>query len=67
MLTLSSVQARFISYCEIVANDFGYLTAPSTYKEMKYGFIFIDCIIKNTSTQEIYLSRPWRNHARNAL
>jgi pectinesterase len=49
----------------IVANDFGYITAPSTFKEVKYGFIFLNCIINNTSNHEIFLSRPWRNHAKN--
>ncbi len=51
--------------CEIVINDFGYITAPSTHKDFKYGFIFKDSKIINTSNFEIYLSRPWRNYGAN--
>lgn len=51
--------------CKILINDFGYVTAPSTFKEVDYGFIFINCNIINKSDKEIFLSRPWRNHGKN--
>ena len=51
--------------CEIVINDFGYITAPSTHEEFEYGFIFKNSKIVNTSNHEIYLSRPWRNYGAN--
>lgn len=56
-----SATALFDS-CDIIANDKGYIAAPSTYERFKFGFIFKDCNIISKSIHEIYLARPWRNH-----
>ena len=51
--------------CEIYSKEGGhYITAASTEKDSSYGFIFIDCILTgNAPTSDVYLGRPWRNHA----
>lgn len=50
--------------CHIHSKRDGYVTAPSTDKGKKYGYVFYDC--KLTAEQEatkVYLSRPWRPYA----
>ncbi len=42
----------------------GYVTAPSTFKSCKYGFIFDSCRFEGDADKEsVYLSRPWREDA----
>lgn len=50
--------------CHIHSVDNGYLTAPSTDKGQKYGYVFYDCdITANDGVEKVYLSRPWRPYA----
>jgi pectinesterase len=55
--------------CEIISrnrankNPTGYITAPSTKKDMPFGFLFLDCkLVKETTglpTGSVRLGRPW--------
>ena len=50
--------------CEIHSKADSYVTAASTCKGLKAGFIFIDCRL--TAADEVkacYLGRPWREYA----
>ena len=41
-----------------------YVTAPSTLKNSKYGFVFDSCRFEGDADNEsVYLSRPWREDA----
>lgn len=43
----------------------GYATAPSTFEEQKYGYVFNHCRFTSDCPKEsCYLGRPWRNYAR---
>lgn len=49
--------------CEIFSRERhnGYVTAPSTPPERKYGFVFINCRLVGDAPQStVYLGRPWR-------
>jgi len=50
----------FFDKCRIVSKAKGYMLAPSTYQEFKYGFIFNNCDFINLSNDFVYLARPWR-------
>lgn len=42
-----------------------YYTAPSTYEESKYGYVFNKCILTgNCPKHTVSLSRPWRIYAK---
>lgn len=43
----------------------GYISAPATYKEQKYGYVFAHCKFTNRgcSNHSVYISRPWREWA----
>lgn len=50
--------------CHIHSIGNGYITAPSTDKEQKYGYVFYNCeITANSDVDKVYLSRPWRPYA----
>lgn len=49
--------------CTIHSLGDGYLTAPSTDKGQKYGYIFYDCKMTGAEGAKAYLSRPWRPYA----
>ncbi|NMC58870.1 MAG: pectin esterase, partial [Candidatus Methanofastidiosa archaeon] len=52
-------------HCIIHSKSDSYITAASTPKKSKFGFVFLDC--KLTSEQNVlqaYLGRPWRDYAR---
>ena len=50
--------------CHIHSIGNGYITAPSTDKGQKYGYVFYDCeITANSDVDKVYLSRPWRPYA----
>ena len=50
--------------CHIHSIGNGYITAPSTDKGQKYGYVFYDCeITANSNVDKVYLSRPWRPYA----
>lgn len=45
-----------------------YYTAPSTYEDQKYGYVFEHCTFTgNCPDRTACLSRPWRNHAKVVL
>ena len=51
--------------CHIHSKRNGYITAPSTDKESKYGYVFYDCtLIADEGVKGVYLSRPWRPYAK---
>lgn len=50
--------------CHIHSVGNGYLTAPSTDKGQKYGYVFYNCkITADEGVDKVYLSRPWRPYA----
>jgi len=54
--------------CTIVNKDRGYITAASTPKDQKYGYVFLNCDIKGeTDDDSVYLGRPWRHYAHTAF
>ncbi len=45
-----------------------YYTAPSTYEDQKYGYVFESCrFTGNCPDRTVMLSRPWRNHAKSVF
>lgn len=47
--------------CRIHSKGNGYLTAPSTDKGQRFGYLFYDCqLTADESVEKVYLSRPWR-------
>ncbi|MEL0455849.1 pectinesterase family protein [Flavobacteriaceae bacterium SZ-1-7] len=54
----------YFENCEIFCKNRGYITAASTNKDTKYGFVFKDCkITGNAQDSTFYLGRPWRDYA----
>ena len=50
--------------CRIHSKGDGYVTAPSTDKGKKYGYVFYDCrLTADAEATKVYLSRPWRPYA----
>lgn len=50
--------------CTIRSTANGYITAPSTDKGTKYGYVFYDCkLVADEGVDKVYLSRPWRPYA----
>lgn len=55
--------------CEIFSRDRGlpvngYITAASTYPQVRHGYVFLDCrLTGNASDNSVYLGRPWRDYA----
>ncbi len=50
--------------CTIHSLRDGYVTAPSTDKGCKYGYVFYDCnLTAADGVSKVYLSRPWRPYA----
>lgn len=50
--------------CEIHSLREGYITAASTPKNQKYGFIFFNCKLTGSAKERtVYLGRPWRPYA----
>ena len=51
--------------CTIRCKSNSFITAASTPKGNKYGFVFLDCSITADSVvTKLSLGRPWRNYAR---
>lgn len=51
--------------CTIHSLGQGYLTAPSTDKKQKYGYVFYDCkMTAEPGVEGVALSRPWRPYAK---
>jgi len=54
--------------CTIKAKSNSFITAASTPKDKKFGFVFMDCnIIVDSAVTNLYLGRPWRAHAKTAF
>lgn len=46
----------------------GYVTAPSTYESMKYGYVFNHCkFTSECADNSVYLGRPWRIYAKTVI
>ncbi|KAA5827985.1 pectin methylesterase [Algibacter amylolyticus] len=55
----------FFENCEIYCKEKGYITAASTNKDTKYGFVFKDCKLSGSALKNtFYLGRPWRDYAK---
>lgn len=46
--------------CVIHSKRKGYVCAPSTPKEQKYGYIFFECRFTGDGDGDSYIARPWR-------
>ena len=50
--------------CHIHSKRSGYVTAPSTDRGQKYGYLFYGCrLTADDGVKDVYLSRPWRPYA----
>jgi len=44
---------------------YGYVTAASTYENVKYGYVFHNChLTSDCPAHTVYLGRPWREYAK---
>jgi pectinesterase len=51
--------------CHIHSIGKGYVTAPATLADTKYGYVFYDCTLTAADgVENVYLSRPWRPNAK---
>ncbi|MCR4746696.1 MAG: pectin methylesterase [Lachnospiraceae bacterium] len=60
----------FFDNCEIFAlkRDKGYITAASTPKGEKFGYVFYKCRFTSDSAEgSYYLGRPWRENAKTVI
>jgi pectinesterase len=54
--------------CIIHCKSPGYITAPSTQKETRFGFVFSNCIIEGSAPEHsVYLGRPWRPYGKSVF
>lgn len=44
----------------------GFISAPCTDKNQKYGFVFLDCELTGEQGSSAFLGRPWREYAKTA-
>lgn len=50
--------------CEIHSKKNSYITAASTPEDIKFGYVFRNCILTAApGINKVYLGRPWRNYA----
>jgi pectinesterase len=52
--------AAWFEGCEIHIKATGYITAPNTPKDQRYGYVFSHSKITSEPNVQTYLSRPWR-------
>lgn len=51
--------------CTIMSKKNSYVTAASTPKGQKYGYVFVNCrLISDGKADKVYLGRPWRPYAK---
>ena len=51
--------------CVIHSRKDSYITAASTPEGVAFGLVFLGCrLTADSSVEEVYLGRPWRDHAR---
>jgi pectinesterase len=54
----------FFEDCVIHSKKNSYITAASTPKNAKFGYVFKNCkLTADEGVNEVYLGRPWRNYA----
>ncbi len=52
-------------HCTIRCKANSFITAASTTKDKKFGFVFKDCTITaDSSVNKLFLGRPWRSYAK---
>ena len=52
-------------HCTIKAKSNSYITAASTTKGKKFGYVFLDCkVVADSSVKKVFLGRPWRANAK---
>jgi pectinesterase len=49
--------------CTVHTKRDGYITAASTSRDQKWGFVFLNCNLTGTGKNTVYLGRPWRPFA----
>ncbi len=50
--------------CTIHSKKHSYITAASTPKDYKYGYVFLNCTLTaDSGITKVYLGRPWRDYA----
>lgn len=63
----------YFEQCEIISRRPGYVTAASTPEGQEYGYVFVDCHLKDHNEfnieevcpeKSVYLGRPWRDYAK---
>lgn len=63
----------YFEQCEIISRRPGYVTAASTPEGQEYGYVFVDCHLKDHNKfnieevcpeKSVYLGRPWRDYAK---
>jgi pectinesterase len=52
--------AAWFEGCEIHIKANGYITAPNTPKDQRYGYVFSHSTITSEPNVQTFLSRPWR-------
>ena len=65
----------YFQHCEIRSWGGGWITAPATYKEQAYGFVFNECRFTYTDNSPrkgddgnyIAIGRPWHNYPKVAI
>ena len=65
----------YFQHCEIRSWGGGWITAPATYKEQPYGFVFNECRFtyadnsprKGDDGNPIAIGRPWHNYPKVAI
>lgn len=51
--------------CEIYSLNHGYITAASTPKNQKFGYVFLNCKLTGSAGPDsVFLGRPWRDYAK---
>lgn len=54
--------------CTIFCKDHGYITAPSTLEETRFGFVFLNCKITGDAPEaSFFLGRPWRPYGKSVF
>lgn len=63
--TLFSKKPQKLAPESIDANVYGYITAASTFAEIPYGYVFVDCKLESDCPRaSVFLGRPWREYAK---
>lgn len=58
----------YFSRCTILSKKNSYITAASTYKGQRFGFVFNHCrFVAAEGVSRVYLGRPWRIYAQTVV